>query len=461
MGAPRAASDSPRTAPGRVTGGTPARRRPGSPLRVLALSLFVLRFGSTMTAVGLPLMVVHRYGAGFDAGLTLALELLPNVLFGAVIGDVIDRTDPRRLAILGPLLSAPVVALIPATTELWQIQALGLLAGVGYLVGLPARMALRSQVIPPGAETAGNGLLVASQRLPMLLGPTAAAVLIPFGYTALFLTDAATAVLAAAILFALPPRPRPPHSRPPHSHPACTGPPRAPGARAARWAVRARAAARSALRRLFTESIPGLARMVAADRALAALTATAFTYMFGYGMTRLFLATYAISRFPHHAGFFGLLGAAMGAGAVLGSLTAARFARFSQGHLYVAVNLLESGCWLCLVLLHDPAAALAAVALAGVCESIGTVVFYAEAQTRLPANSEGRFFAMLIPLSDSFFVLGTVTTGVVVTNGVVPAAWIIAATMAVPVLALCPLFLRRRLWPGREPTTSGRRESEE
>ena len=66
------------------------------PLLRLALSLFTLRLGATMTAVGLPLLVLERYGSGLQAALTLALELLPNVLFGAVVGDLVDRGDPRR-----------------------------------------------------------------------------------------------------------------------------------------------------------------------------------------------------------------------------------------------------------------------------------------------------------------------------------------------------------------------------
>jgi MFS family permease len=121
------------------------RRR--SALYLLASSLFLLRLGSTMTAVGLPLMVLRRYHAGLDAGVTLALELLPNVVFGPVIGDAVDRSDPRRLAIAGPLLSAPAVALLSVTTAIWQVQALALVSGIGYMVGVPARMALRSQVI--------------------------------------------------------------------------------------------------------------------------------------------------------------------------------------------------------------------------------------------------------------------------------------------------------------------------
>ncbi|MGD3110851.1 MFS transporter [Streptomyces sp. YGL11-2] len=403
-----------------------------SPLGVLAASLFLLRFGSTMTAVGLPLLVLHRYGAGLDSGLTLALEILPNVLFGAAVGDFIDRSDPRRFAILGPLLAAPFIALLIVADSLVQLQLLALLIGIGYMVGLPARMALRSSVITKGAESKGNGTLLAAQRLPTLLGPAVGAILLSVSYSVMFLVDAVSAVLAALLLLALPARPRPTASKAP--------------------AEAGKSKAGGALRRLFAQSIPEVVGAVVADRALAALAGTAFTYMFAFGMTRLFLAAYALSGFPHQSGLFGLLTAAMGAGAVVGSMTAARFGKVPQGVLYVVVNVVESCCWLSTVYLPNQVAAMVAVALAGVCESIGTVVFYTEAQTRLPANFEGRFFGMLVPVSDAFSVLGTATAGTVVATGTTSAAWIIAVAMALPVLLLCPLFLRRRLW---QPTNSG------
>ena len=398
-------------------------RRLFTQLNILAISLFALRFGSMMTAVGLPLLVLHRYGAGLNAGVTLALEVLPNVVFGPAVGDLVDRSDPRRYAIAGPLLAAPFIGLLTVTDAMWQIQVLALLIGVGYLVGLPARMVLRNTVIVPGAEAQGNGVLQAAQRLPTLLGPALAAVLVPIGYSVLFIVDAASAVASALVLLALPATVRP-----------------------------ARAAA--SLRRVFTESVPAVVRTVAADRALSALTITSMTYVYAVGMTRLYLAAYTLGRFPHEPGLFGLLTAAMGAGAVVGSMATARLVKVPQGLLFLLVNLVESACWLSVMLFYNALPAALVMVLAGFCESVGTVVFWAEAQTRLPRDFSGRFFGMLVPATDACTLLGTVTAGVVVAGGVTVAACIIAAAMAVPILALCPLFLSRRLWRAAEPAQS-------
>jgi MFS family permease len=403
----------------------PARiRRFGSPLHILAGSLFLLRLGAAMTLVGLPLMLLDRYGAGFTAGITMALQILPNVLLGPAIGALVDHTGPRRMAVAGPLLSAPAVALFAASHHQWQLQVLTLLAGLGYAVGVPARLALRSLVVEADRRVAGNGLLLAAQRLPLLIGPAAAGLLLSHGFTVLFLIDALSALLASLLLLALPARShRPTEPLPP-------------------------------LWRLWTQSIPLALRAVTADRALAALTGTALTYMFAFGMTRLFLAEYVLSRFPGHAGFLGLLSTGMGIGAVLGSLTSSRLDRFRQGKIYLTATAVEGVCWLTLAVVSNLIVALAMLAIAGVCEAIGTVIFYSEAQARLPTDMEGRFFAILIGLTDLFMLVGSALAGVVVAVGIPFAASLIAAAMTLPVVFLLGVFMQDRYWPLPAQNTS-------
>lgn len=408
----------------------PPSLQSSSSLRLLAVSLFLLRFGATMTAVNLPLLVVDRYGLGLDAGFTVAVELLPSVLFGPVIGDVIDRTDARLLAILGPLVTAPAVALFPFADALWQLQLLALVSGIGYMIGVPARMALRSRATTPGRETADNGVLVAAQRAATLLGPASSAVLVVVGFTPVFVTGAVTSVLAAMLLTRFPP-------------------PSVSVARARAEQDGQLAAGRrliADLRRVFLTGLPELVRAVARDRPLAALSITAFTYQFGYGMTRLFLTGFALSLYPSRPSTYGMLVAVMGVGAVVGAACTKGLARLPQGWLYLGVNLLEAACWAGIVLAGDLVVAFVLVFVIGVAESVGTVVFYAEAQRRLPERMEGRFFAVLIPYSDAFVVIGTVVAGGVAAVGVDPTGWIIAAAVGVPVLLLAPVFLSSKHW---------------
>ncbi|SEE69093.1 Major Facilitator Superfamily protein [Streptomyces sp. 2231.1] len=427
-------------------------RSPGA-LRLVG-SLFVLETGSAMTTVGLPLLVMQRYGLGLEVGFTLAARFLPNILLGALAGQVVDRHDPRRVATLAALGSGLAAALFPFTTAMWQIQLLALAIGIGYMFGFPATMALRPQVIPEGSELEGNGLIVTAERVPKLLGPAVAGPIAAVaGVDWLFTAEAATALVAAALLTRLP---RTAGAGSAAAAGAAAGAPAASGARTAsavggRLAGWARAVAGGARE---------LVRMVRGDGRLSSLTATAFTYMVALGLGRTFLAAYSLHGFGHVPGMLGYLLAAMGLGGALGGMAAAVFRSWNQGWVYVLGNVLEGVCWVALIATGDWYLALALLLFAGVFESIASVVYFAEVQKRLPAGLQGRYYATLVPLSDVFLVAGTVAGGVLVDRaGVSAGAVLVGLAMALPVLVLVTRLVPDRPAPAVEQAAAETEES--
>ncbi|MFH8385255.1 MFS transporter [Kitasatospora sp. NPDC018058] len=416
-----------------AAGGNFARllRNPGA-LRLVG-SLFVLELGSAMTTVGLPLLVMQRYGLGLEVGFTLAARFLPNILLGALAGQIVDRHDPRRVAMLAALGSGLVVALFPLTTAMWQIQLLALAIGVGYMFSFPATMALRPQVIPEGSELEGNGLIVTAERIPKLIGPALAGpIAAGLGVGWLFCAEAATALVAAALLLRLP-------LAAPRSAAAPAPAPRRDGSAVLRgltaWARAVAGGARE------------LVRMVNNDGRLSSLTLTAFTYMVALGLGRTFLAAYSLDHFEGVPGMLGYLLAAMGLGGACGALLTARLRRWNQGWVYILGNALEGVCWIALLWTGDWSVALVLLFLSGVFESIASVVYFAEVQKRLPAELTGRYYATLVPMSDVFLVAGTVAGGALVaTAGIAWSATLVGLAMAVPVLLLVT-----RLVPEKRP----------
>ncbi|GAA3492875.1 MFS transporter [Streptomyces cremeus] len=390
-------------------------RTPGA-LRLIG-SLFVLELGSAMTTVGLPLLVMQRYGLGIEAGATLAVRFLPNILLGPLAGQVVDRHDPRKVALLAALGSGAVALLFPLAGALWQIQLLALVIGFGYMFSFPATMALRPRVIPEGSELEGNGLIVSAERIPKLLGPALAGVITAgLGLNWLFCVEAATAVVAALLLVRS--LPGASMAAPASSKPAVR----------VNWVLSwARSLGRGA-----TE----LVRMVRGDSRLASLTITAFTYMVALGLGRTFLASYALEDFAGVPGMFGYLLAAMGLGGAVGAVAAARFRNWNQGIVYILGNALEGVCWAALCLTGDVAVAVVLLFVAGVFESVASVVYFAEVQKRLPVGLTGRYYATLVPLSDVFLVGGVTLGGAAVVLGVTWSAVLVGLAMAVPVLAL-------------------------
>lgn len=394
-------------------------KTPGA-LRLIA-SLFVLELGSAMTTVGLPLLVIRQYGIGLEAGATLAVRFLPNILLGPLAGQIVDRHDPRKVAMTAALASGLIAALFPFTTAMWQIQALALAIGVGYMFSFPATMALRPHVIPQGSELEGNGLIVAAERIPKLLGPALAGVTAAgLGLNALFGVEAVTAAGAALLLVGLPRAARAVAAGPADTATSRDG--------RANWLA--------IWLRSLVQGAASLTRMVRGDARLASLTLTAFTYMIALGLGRTFLASYAWEHFAGVPAMFGYLLAAMGFGGAVGAVVAARFRGWNQGLVYLLGNVLEGLCWVALCVAGNAVVALALLFVAGVFESIASVVYFAEVQKRLPVELNGRYYATLVPLSDVFLVVGTTVGGAAAAVGVAWSGILVGAAMALPVAVL-------------------------
>jgi MFS family permease len=393
----------------------------------LTLSVFFLRLGTATTAVALPLLVLQRYGTGLGAGLALGLRLAPNILLGPLIGNLVDRYDARKIAIASSIASGIVVGLFPQTTALWQVEVLSVLAGVAYVFGYPARMALRALVLTDETRVKGNSMLVTSERLTSVIAPASAGPVIAFlGLTWLFRTEVVAAFAAAVLVLMLPRRKRSGDSSEPSQQAA----------------EKVEAALRSMFPRiaaLLTNGLREMVRIVRTDGMMLALTSTAFTYVAAVGIGVTFLSDFSLTRLHDLPGAYGYVVAAMGAGGVTGALMANWLGKFPPGLVYLVGNAVEGVVWLVFSTGHGISVALPLIFFAGVCESAATVVYFAEAQKRIPEEYTGRYYATFIPLTDICAMLGTTAGPLLVAGcGITGTATIIFGLITIPVL----LFIR-------------------
>lgn len=427
-------------------GGTQRRNWPA--LR-LATSIFLLGISGNMVLVGLPLLVLNDYGMSWGVGLVLAFRVLPNLLFGAIAGDFIDRHDPLRISIYSALAAGAAIALVPFSSALWHVQLLAACIGVASMFGGPSRMALRERVMAKGSEMKGNSAIVAAERFPTLLGPALTGpIMVVSGLEAVFVIGAVAAVLAALPMVRLPLSPME-RSHGPRRSGSLDRPTLTPAS-----------VLRHIGRRLFLDNVRNLTHVVRMDRMLAGLTITAFTYVFTVGLGRVFLAQYSVESFPGAVGALGYLMAGMGVGGVIGALLVPYISRVRSGWLYVLCNVLEAFCWLALPWVDNLAVAITLLAVTGIFESVATVVFFAEVQKRLPNSFSGRYYAMLLPLSDAAQMLGFLFGGLIVLAGVAWAAGVIWAVMALPVLAFTMYFIRPGPPRARTETQSSGQQEE-
>jgi MFS family permease len=401
----------------------------------LTLSMFFLRLGTATTAVALPLLVLERYGTGLGAGLSLGLRLVPNILFGPLIGNLVDRYDPRKIAVLSSIASGVVVGLFPQTTAIGEVMLLSVLAGVAYMFGYPARMALRARVLTDETRVKGNSMLVTSERLTSVIAPACAGPVIAFlGLTWLFRAEVVAAFIAAMLVLMLPQKRR---SADPAVPPVASG-----EAEKALRSVFSRIAA------LFTNGLMEMVRIVRTDGMMLALTSTAFTYVAAVGVGVTFLSDFSLTRLHGVPGAYGYVVAAMGAGGVSGALLATRLGKFPPGWVYLLGNAVEGVLWVVFAATHWLAFGLPVIFLAGACESAATVVYFTEAQKRIPEEYTGRYYATFIPLTDICTMLGTTAGPLLVAGcGIYGTAIIIFGLITIPVL----LFARPLIRPAEPP----------
>ena len=237
-------------------------------------------------------LVLKLTGSGFSVGLTTALQFAPMLALGPWAGLLADRLPKRRI-----LLAAQAWMIVPAATlfaltaagavELWMVYLLVLARGFGHAVDNPVRQAFLSEVVEPGlipASVSLNAALVSSARMagPAVGGTLIAAV----GVVPCFAVAAVGFGVALGALTSL----RPEALR--ISRPL----PREPG-----------------------QMRQGLRHMRSEPALLVPLVAMAVVGTLAFNFPVL-LPLMARFEFEAGAGTFGALAAAMGAGAVIGSL---------------------------------------------------------------------------------------------------------------------------------------------
>jgi MFS family permease len=248
--------------------------------------------GDWFTIIALAVLISrHTAGSGVAVGALLLTQLLPAVVFAAVAGVIVDRSDKRRLLIGSDLIRAGVVlAFIPAAAadSALPLYVLAFLHFTIATVFEPGRAALMPRLLAAEDLVAGSTLSSVTWSVMVSIGGLAGGSLLAIvGTSAVFTWDAFTFLVSAALMATIP---------------AALGR-REPGAEGAAGSVRFR----DALRYLRREPVMLATTLVKSMNGIA----VADTFMVLYG-TRVFV------RGQDGAFSLGILYAAFGLGAILG-----------------------------------------------------------------------------------------------------------------------------------------------
>lgn len=149
----------------------------------------------------------------FQLGIVGALEFVPFLLFGLIVGVYADRWDRRRILLVADLVRFVVLASVPLAAffhllTLAQVYLVAFIAGTARVWFEVAHYSLIPALVSPARAVEANSSLEVTEGVSSLIGPALGGLLIKvFGAANALLADALSFLLAAAAWFSLRPRP--------------------------------------------------------------------------------------------------------------------------------------------------------------------------------------------------------------------------------------------------------------
>ncbi|HEV7176339.1 MAG TPA: MFS transporter [Solirubrobacteraceae bacterium] len=385
--------------------------------------------GTWLQTVAQAWLVLELSSSGSALGVTVALQTVPVLVLGAWTGSVADRIDKRKL-LLGTQATQGLLAAVLGTlaltgvVQLWMVWILALGLGITRSFDTPTRQAFVSELVegPSLARAIGiNSTVVSAARM---IGPAAGGVIIAaVGVGWCFLLNAASFAGPLIGLLAMDAskliRPEMPATRKPHA------------VRAGLRYVRNR---RDLLIPLLMMALVG-------------------TLAFEFQVT---IPLMAHSAFHLGATGFGLLYAAMGAGAVVSGITLA--GKVPGRVRTLAISAAAFGIALAAAaLVPTPAGAAICLGFAGAASVVYSSSTNGTLQIRADPSMRGRVVALYIMAFMGSTAVGGPLVGVVgQVFGPRASLWVGAIGCAAAVLLAIAYELR---WRGRREPARTRRDA--
>jgi len=260
------------------------------PFRLLWIGQAVSYFGDMMNTTGLAIMLFLVTHSPSVVALGLIAKAAPTVLFGLIAGALVDRFNRQRVMILTDIIRAVLTVTIPflALTWLPGVFIVVFLVATASTLFNPAKQAILPNLVPADFLVKANSLISSSEKTMELLGYSLAGLVAAIAsWQPLFIADAATFIVSAITLLGV--------------------------------ADRSRIQARSV--RLLDDIKEG-SRWVLSNRTLRSTMALAFVATIFGSLTFPILVVMSYGALGGGAFGYGVLEAAIGAGAIVGALVA-------------------------------------------------------------------------------------------------------------------------------------------
>ncbi len=374
----------------------------GGPLKVRNFNLLfggqtISVIGDALYMVALPWLVLTTGGSAQDLGIVLAAYGIPRAVSMLVGGWLSDRLRPRRLMLIADAVRLLLVGLLAAIAmsghpTLLQLCAIAVPLGVFGGAFMPASQSILPETLSPDDLQAGNGLMMASRQGANLIGSALAGAVVAVVSAAVALAiDAGTFLVSALSLALMRTTPR---------ATAGTGKP-----------IASREKPASSVQEQ-AEQI-GLWSFLRTSRLIQG-TLLIFMVIGLVSGGLIEVALPALVHGPMHgnASGYGIILAAWGAGALVGSIFAGMLGkRKHQGFIMLLGGLLMATL-IALLPTWGVLGAVMCMLIAGVAGSLVNVVLFTAVQLAIPSHLMGRVMGLLLFGSFGVYPLSVALAGV-------------------------------------------------
>jgi MFS family permease len=177
---------------------------------IVVAAQFIDRLGSTLIFPFFSLYITQKFNVGMtQAGVLLAIFSVSG-LFGSMVGGALtDKFGRKGLVLFGLVVSASSSVSMGLVNDLSIFYTLAGLVGLLSDVAGPAYQAMIADILVEEKRSEGFGILRVAANLAWIIGPTIGGVLASQSYLLLFILDAISSLITAAIFFRMVPETKP------------------------------------------------------------------------------------------------------------------------------------------------------------------------------------------------------------------------------------------------------------
>lgn len=374
--------------------------------RLYWIGQIVSLVGTWMQSVSQPWLVLLLGGSPIQLGAVLALQFAPSLALAPLGGVIADRVDKRRLLLITESVAALQAGALFVLTftnviQIWMIMVLALALGFVNALDLPVRQSLAAELVPREDLMNAIALNSTSFSLARVIGPAVAGLTLAlFGPAFNFAINAVSYLGVLIALVRMDPAAMQPIVRP-----------------------EVRASVRTSL-------AEGVRYALRTPTVLWPLVLLGGIGMFGMNFQTL-LPLFA--RFTLHLGAdgFGALFAAMGLGALIGSLALAFVGsrRPLVGMILgggISFAIFETG----LGLSRTPLAAFPLIVIVGLSSMLMINTINITVQRSVPNELRGRVMALYVTVFAGSTPIGGLFAGTVAQNWGPPAGFLVGAAFS-------------------------------